>query len=121
MHFVLDMSLWTRYVACKASTRKVGEYHFETDRKGGYIELMPASASEIYRAEQSEAYRRKHTHLQKKGQRIFTFSVLFILVYVEIRTYDGRGALIVFEPTVRQGLIQNKAAINIVVHAGKIT
>ena len=57
MHFVLDMFLRTRYVACKASTRKVGEYHIETDRKGGYIELMLASASEIYRAERSAAYR----------------------------------------------------------------
>ena len=32
-------------------------YHIETDREGGYIEWMLANASEIYRAEPSEAYR----------------------------------------------------------------
>ena len=38
IHYVVDMSLRTRYVL---RTRKVGEYHIEIDRKGDYIEFAP--------------------------------------------------------------------------------
>ena len=37
-------------------TRKGGEYHIETDRKGGYIEF---AMGQIYQAERSEAYRQR--------------------------------------------------------------
>ena len=50
MHFVLDMSLRTRYVL---RTIKGSEYHIETDRKGGYIEF---AMRQIYRGVAKQAY-----------------------------------------------------------------
>ena len=86
MHYVLDMSLRTRYVL---RTRKIGEYHIETDRSfaeqiGRLYRICRKAniSSEAYRQTESLLWTQKQCLQRKEDRERQTFSVLFLSVGV---------------------------------------